>query len=82
MRSRTKVEIPDPHPPKGEVCWVGYCDRDGNVRYVITSKLNNRDVYFLYANNGGKLERIGKGCCSPTELCRKNDVYGKLGIDA
>jgi hypothetical protein len=47
-------------PPKGERLWVTYYDKNGEPAHIVTSKANNRDVYFLYKINGAKLIRLGE----------------------
>lgn len=58
-------------PPKNECAWLTEFDCDGVPQYLITSKINNRDVYFLYkVLDGRKLEKISKGK-NPKELLAK-----------
>ncbi len=45
---------------KGERIWTTYSDIKGVTQYVITSKENDRTMYFLYKISDGKYERIGK----------------------
>lgn len=45
---------------KGERIWTTYSDIKGTMKYVITSKKNDRTVYFLYKISDGKYERVGK----------------------
>ena len=35
-------------PPKGEKIWASHIDQGGATRYITTSKINNRNIYFLY----------------------------------
>lgn len=66
--------------PKGEIVWTGYYDRDGNLRYVITSK-EARDCYFLYEAKGDALAKLGKAK-EPTELVKKYGVEKAIGVQA
>lgn len=45
--------------PKGEIAWVGYYDKDQNLRYITTSK-PARVFYFLYELKDGKFVKLGK----------------------
>lgn len=45
--------------PKGEIVWVGHHDKNGNLRYITTSK-PARDFYFLYEFKNGKFVKLGK----------------------
>ena len=47
-------------PPKNEKLWVTCKDAEGNIRYIITSKVDDRTLYFLHSWDGGKLVRVGK----------------------
>lgn len=57
----------EPKCPKGERPWVGYYDTKHDLRYLITSKTNDRSYYFLYEVANGVLKRLGKSR-SPKEL--------------
>ena len=58
--------------PKNEICWVGYYDELGNLRYVVTSK-NVRDIYYLYKINNDSAVRLGKAK-DPTKLVKDHSV--------
>ena len=45
--------------PKGEIVWVGYCDKDSNLKYIITSK-QTRDYYYLYELKDQKFVKLGR----------------------
>lgn len=45
--------------PKGEIVWVSYCDKDNNLRYIITSK-QTRDYYYLYELKEQKFVKLGR----------------------
>ena len=45
--------------PKGEIVWVGYYDKDHDLRYITTSK-QTRDFYYLYELKDGKFVKLGK----------------------
>lgn len=63
--------------PKGEVIWVGYYDIQKDLRFVMTSKENNRDFYFLYELVNGQFKKLGRAR-SPKELENKFGVSKKL----
>lgn len=63
--------------PKGETVWVGYYDVSGDLRFILTSKDNNRDFYFLYEFIDGRFNKLGKSR-SPKDLEDKFDVDAKL----
>ena len=52
--------------PKGELSWVRELNDKGEEIYLITSNLV-RTIYYLYAINGDKLIKLGKGS-SPLDL--------------
>ena len=56
-------------PPKGEKIWVSYIDQEGGIKYIVTSKTNNRDVYFLYEVGNDGLTKISKNK-NPSEFER------------
>lgn len=62
--------------PRGEIAWVGYYDRVGDLRFVITSK-EARDWYYLYETKGESLVKLGKAK-EPPELVEKYDVERKI----
>lgn len=62
---------------KGEIVWVEYYDKQKNLRFIMTSKENNRDFYFLYELVDGEFKKLGKAC-SPKELEDKFKVSEKL----
>jgi hypothetical protein len=64
------------NPPKGECVWVGYY-KDEAMKYMMTSKENNRDFYFLYEVANGSLKKLGKAR-SPLELEIKFEINTKL----
>lgn len=64
-------------PPKGERVWVSYCKAEVQM-FMLTSKENNRDFYFLYEIVDGALKKLGKAR-SPLELESKFEVHKKLG---
>ena len=45
--------------PKGEIVWVGHYDKDGNLRYITTSK-PSREYCFLYELKDGKFVKLGR----------------------
>lgn len=45
---------------KGEKTWVTYYDAGGNLVGVITSKENNRDLYYLYEIVDNVYKKVAK----------------------
>ena len=64
----------EPAVPKGETAWMGYYDTSHNLRFLVTSKSNNREFYFLYEVVDGALKKLGKSR-SPKELEDKHKVH-------
>ena len=63
--------------PKGEMVWVRYCLRDGTTKFLLTSKKQNRDYYYLYEVVEGKLVKLGRAR-TPPELEKKFDIHNKI----
>lgn len=66
--------------PNGERVWVEYYSSNC-LRYIMTSKENNRDVYFLYEFVEGQFRKLGKAK-SPDILEEKfglQDLAGSAG---
>ena len=63
--------------PKGEKGWVSYYSRGGRLLFIITSKENSREWYYLYAVDGTNLKKLGRAH-TPTELEDKYDVLEKM----
>jgi hypothetical protein len=54
--------------PKGERVWVAYYNGKHELQYIITSKENNREFYFLYEFLlDGTFKKFGKSR-SPADL--------------
>ena len=51
--------VADTKVPSNEMVWVQYWDED-KLQYVITSKIKDRDMYYLYVPDGDKLKRIAR----------------------
>lgn len=51
--------------PKDETVWETFYKQDGGVGYIITSKNNSRDWYYLYAYDNGALKKRGKARTPP-----------------
>lgn len=62
--------------PKDERGWVGYYTADHELAFVLTSKRNSRDWYYMYQVCGDQLKKLGKAR-SPLELERKFEVDRK-----
>ena len=71
--------IEEPRTPKGEHAWVGYYNQSGELLFIITSKNNNRETYYLYENNGGSFVKLGKDK-DPLKLCEKFKVYERIRV--
>ena len=70
--------MPERNCPKGEESWVGYYNREGQRVFLLTSKQNNREWYYLYEDlPDGTLKKLGKAH-SPTELEHKYEVSKKM----
>ena len=63
---------------RNEISWIGYYDRLGDLRYIVTSK-ESRDWYYLYRVKNGEFERVGRDK-DPSKLARENGVGKELGI--
>lgn len=61
------VEKEQPRYPKGERVWVGYHRLDGSLAFILTSKENSRDYYYLYSYHNGAFQKLGRGS-SPKEI--------------
>ncbi len=60
--------------PKGEIVWVCYNNRDGETRFIVTSKGLDRSAYFLYEiQQDGACKKLGKSR-SPIDLEKKFKV--------
>lgn len=59
--------------PKGEIVWVSYYNSDGVMKYIITSKINSRENYFLYSVEDNALKKLGKSS-SPQDLVDRYKV--------
>lgn len=62
--------------PVGEMAWVRYKNRKGEIVSIITSK-ESRDWYYLYDLVGDKFVKRGKAK-SPPELVEKFNVYERM----
>lgn len=67
-----------PRLPKGEQVWASCYSANNELCYIITSKVNQRDYYYLYNVEDGELKKLGKAR-SPLELEEKYEVKEKLG---
>lgn len=66
--------------PKGEKAWVSYQNSSGEEKFIITSKTNSRDTYYLYEVAPDGLVKLGKGP-SPTQLELKFKIKDKSRED-
>lgn len=62
---------------KGERVWCAYYSLANVPMFVITSKKDSREVYFIYEFKDGELKKLGKSK-SPGELERKYNVKNKI----
>lgn len=46
--------------PKGEHVWIGYYNEKRELMFVITTKENSRECYFLYELTDNGFKRLGK----------------------
>ena len=53
--------------PKGEKVWVTYCRLNSEDKYYVTTKNGSRDIYYLYKEEKGKIEKIDKSS-NPSEF--------------
>ena len=63
--------------PKGERGWVSYYDPDGQLLFIMTSKEHDRNWYFLYKIEDGKMVKLGKAH-TPPELEERYKVNEAL----
>lgn len=63
--------------PRGETVWVGYYDVRKNLRFIMTSKENDRSLYFLYKLVDGRFKKIGRAQ-SPKEIEDKFEILKRL----
>lgn len=63
--------------PKGEMIWVSYYNSNGELKYIITSKNNSRENYFLYSVNCDSIKKLGKSS-SPQDLVEKFGVSDNM----
>lgn len=56
--------------PKNEQIWLRACDKNGILKYIITSKIGARENYYIYECNGAEYKKLGKGR-NPAELEKK-----------
>ena len=69
-----KIEI---QYPKGEIVWVNYANRNGEIMFILTSK-PTREYYFLYEIlPDGRCNKLGKAK-EPPELEAKYGVRTKI----
>lgn len=59
--------------PKNECAWLDIRDCNG-MRYLITSKIDDRSIYFLYLEQENGFTKLGKSR-DPRELERKFVTY-------
>lgn len=64
--------------PKGERLWTTYYNERQELLFILTSKENSRDFYYLYrVGEGEKLTKLGKAR-SPRELEEKFAVHQQM----
>lgn len=63
--------------PRGERVWVGYYNAKQKLMFIITSKSDSRDWYFLYECIGKEFKRLGKSK-NPLELVDKYRVDERI----
>lgn len=64
--------------PKGERLWTTYYNAQQELLFILTSRENSRDFYYLYrVGKGEKLTKLGKAR-SPRELEEKFAVHEQM----
>ena len=63
--------------PKGERIWVGYYNAKQKLLFILTSKKDNREWYFLYEVSGNEFKKLGKSK-NPKELEEKFHVSERM----
>lgn len=53
--------------PKGERAWLSYMNEAGDLQYIITTKSNDRKMYYRYNIVNGKCVKAGRNQ-DPTKL--------------
>lgn len=65
-------------PPKGEKVWVTYLSSDFTPRFAVTSKISNKDNYYLYEIiEDGVYKKLARAK-SPNELEEKYNIKNSL----
>ena len=62
--------------PKNERVWTWYFDSSDHLRFIMTTKVSNRDFYFLYQYENDGFKKLGKAK-NPVDLEEKfhvNDI--------
>ena len=67
----------DPVYPKGEHIWTGYYNTKQELLFIVTTKGETRDWYYLYEYEDGKLKKLGKAR-NPVELEEKYNVCERM----
>lgn len=63
--------------PKGERVWTGYYNRAGELLFIVTSKKESRDWYYLYEVVGDSFKKLGRAK-APDELEKKYGVMDRM----
>lgn len=63
--------------PKGETVWAGYYNPSDTLRFIVTTKGNSREYYYLYESVDGVFKKLGKAK-SPKDLEKKFDVWKRV----
>ena len=67
----------EPAYPRNEQVWVRYQDTGHKLLFILTSKKDSRDWYFLYELMDGQFKKLGKSR-SPVELEEKFHVRERM----
>ena len=63
--------------PKNETVFLSYHNKSGKQLFILTSKKDSRDWYYLYELANGKCNKLGKSR-NPKELEEKFKVYERM----
>lgn len=63
--------------PKGERIWVRYCDGNGLLKFIMTTKSSDREYFYLYEFTDSQFKKLGRAR-DPRELEEKFEVDLKI----
>lgn len=65
--------------PRGERVRVKYYDGKHELLFILTTKEQSKDLYFLYELKDGEFKKLGKAK-SPSMLEEKYGIRNKMGV--